>query len=287
MIDSHTHIFPPEIRSDRDSYLERDPAFRILYGSPRARLIGAGELIDQMDSSGIDCAVTFGFPWQDVDLMRRHNDYVGEAASRFKGRLLPFVCVNPVLPGAAFEVERCLAAGMKGAGEIACYDRSFGSDLSQYLLPIGSCCQSYDVPLMLHTNEEVGHQYPGKVMMPLKAMYEVVRSLPGTRFILAHWGGGLFFYELLKKEVREVLARVAYDTAASPFLYESAIYAIALRIVGPKRILFGSDYPLISPQRYFIEMEEGGLSESDMKWIKGDAAALWIGGQGAKESLIS
>ena len=71
-------------------------------------------------------------------------------------------------------------------------------------------------------------------------------------------------YELLKKETKQILSRVAYDTAASPFLYDPSIYAIAVQIVGARRILFGSDYPLIAPDRYFEEMEVAGLSDEEL-----------------------
>ena len=83
-------------------------------------------------------------------------------------------------------------------------------------------------------------------------------------------------YELLKKESREVLSRVAYDTAASPFLYDPAIYAVAVQIIGARRILFGSDYPLLSPDRYFEEMAAAGLTEEEQCWIKGRSASEWL-----------
>jgi predicted TIM-barrel fold metal-dependent hydrolase len=73
-----------------------------------------------------------------------------------------------------------------------------------------------------------------------------------------------------------VLSRVAYDTAASPFLYDPAIYSVAVQIIGARRILFGSDYPLISPERYFEEMAGAGLSQEDLAWIKGRSASQWL-----------
>jgi hypothetical protein len=233
-------------------------------------------LVEQMDRSGVDRSVIFGFPWSDPALMRRHNDYVGEAASRYPDRLLPFVCVNPLIPSAAEEVERCLALGMKGVGELAFYTETLHSGMVKVLEPIATSCREYGVPLMLHTNERVGHWYPGKAEASLKVIYELIRDLPHNRFILAHWGGGLFVYELLKREAREVLSQVAYDTAASPFLYDAKIYAVAAQIIGVKRILFGTDYPLIPPERYFKEMAEAGLSEEDLSWIRGRSASEWL-----------
>jgi predicted TIM-barrel fold metal-dependent hydrolase len=276
IIDCHTHIFPPFIRNDRKPFTEAEPAFQLLYSSPEAKLTGAAALIEQMDRSGVDLTVVFGFPWSNPEVMRRHNDYVGEAASRFPDRLLPFVCVDPRLSEAEGEVERCLANGMRGVGELAFYTDKLNSTIVESLAPIASCCLSHEVPIMLHANEPVGHKYPGKAETGLKALYELVRTFPENRFILAHWGGGLFVYELLKKEARAILSQVAYDTAASPFLYDPSIYTIAVQIIGARRILFGSDYPLIAPDRYFEEMEAAGLSEEELAWIKGRSTSRWL-----------
>ena len=86
----------------------------------------------------------------------------------------------------------------------------------------------------------------------------------------------MFFFNLLKKEVKESLKNVYFDTAASPFLYDPAIYRSAVQIVGAEKILFGSDYPLIKPRRYFEEMKSSGLPRSEMKRICGDNAARML-----------
>jgi predicted TIM-barrel fold metal-dependent hydrolase len=70
-------------------------------------------------------------------------------------------------------------------------------------------------------------------------------------------------------EVAKTMTNVYYDTAASPFLYSKKIYATISEIVGAKRILFGTDFPLLSPQRYFKELEASGLSEEDQRNILG------------------
>jgi len=90
--------------------------------------------------------------------------------------------------------------------------------------------------------------------------------------VLAHWGGGLFFFGLMKKEVKESLKNVYFDTAASPFLYDFEIYRIAAEIVGAEKILFGSDYPLLPPARYFSEMEEAALTRTQLDKIRGENA---------------
>jgi predicted TIM-barrel fold metal-dependent hydrolase len=77
----------------------------------------------------------------------------------------------------------------------------------------------------------------------------------------------------MKKQVKEVLANVWFDTAASPFLYEPHVYRVAGEIVGFDQILFGTDYPLLRPKRYFHEMEAAGLSGESVRKICGENAA--------------
>ena len=76
------------------------------------------------------------------------------------------------------------------------------------------------------------------------------------------------FYELMP-EVAKATSRVYYDTAASLFLYTSKVYSIAVQIIGADKILFGTDYPLIDPKRYFKQIEGSGLSGEDKGKIYG------------------
>jgi len=69
------------------------------------------------------------------------------------------------------------------------------------------------------------------------------------------------------------LKNVYFDTAASPFLYYSQIYQIAIQIIGKNKILFGSDFPLLKPDRYFKELEKAGLSKDEIESICGNNAA--------------
>ncbi len=130
---------------------------------------------------------------------------------------------------------------------------------------------------MIHTNEPVGHKYPGKTPITLNQIYRLVKTFPDNKIILAHWGGGIFFYALMKKEVKEILKNVWYDTAASPYLYSPDTYRIAGEIIGFEKILLGSDYPLLKPQRYYKEMTAAGLASDAMDRISGLNAAQLLG----------
>ena len=277
IIDFHTHIFPPRVRENRERFFDREPAFKLLYGVPGSRLCGAEELVGNMDDQGIDKSVVFGFPWYREDYFKANNDYVLEAVERYKGRLIGFVTAFPLAPGAEKELERCLKAGLSGIGELALYDEGLSEDIRDRFEPVSEIAQRFDVPILLHTNEPVGHAYPGKTAVTLNELYRFLRQYSDNRFVLAHWGGGIFFYYLMKREVKEVLGNTWFDTAASPFLYDKEVYTIAARILGPDRILFGSDFPLLKPGRYLEEMEKVRLSGDAVRKICGENAARLLG----------
>jgi predicted TIM-barrel fold metal-dependent hydrolase len=59
-------------------------------------------------------------------------------------------------------------------------------------------------------------------------------------------------------------------------LYDPSVYRLALELVGADKILFGSDFPLLPPARYFEEMKVAGLSQEEIAQICGsNAAALF------------
>ena len=273
IIDFHTHLFPPQFSGNRTSFFEGEPAFEAIYHSPQSKVIGVEELITSMDKEGVDKSVVFGFPWEKAENFRRHNDYIIESVEKYPDRLIGFCCFSPLSSTGPEEVNRCINSGISGVGELAVYASGLNAEVIEGLKEVMTICSNFDLPLLLHTNESVGHQYSGKAPMTLREIYMMIKTYPANRIVLAHWGGGLFFYALMKKEVREVLKNVWFDTAASPFLYTPEIYRVAGEIIGFDKILFGTDYPLIRPERYLKEMALAGLSPQNIDKVKGLNAA--------------
>jgi predicted TIM-barrel fold metal-dependent hydrolase len=274
IIDAHTHIFPGKIRKNREKYFADEPAFKKLYQSAKSRLIGAQEMLASMDDSQVDKAVVFGFPWKDSLLFKQHNDYISEAVNRYPQRFIGLGCFDPFSDGVALEARRCLQeGGLSGIGELAFYQSGIENSCLSRLEPVMEMCRNLDLPVMIHTNEPIGHSYPGKTPDTLAQIYQLIQTFPQNKIVLAHWGGGLFFFSLLKKEVKESLKNVYFDTAASPYLYDAAVYRLAIQLVGVRKILFGSDFPLLPPARYFDEMKAAGLSDKEILQICGKNTA--------------
>jgi hypothetical protein len=92
----------------------------------------------------------------------------------------------------------------------------------------------------------------------------------------AHMGGGLPFF-LQMPEVRKSLASIYFDTAAVALLYDDESVARAIELAGCDRLLFGSDYPLLSIRRQ-SERAITGLAEEIARAVcGGNAEALFWG----------
>ncbi len=273
IVDFHTHIFPQEIRRNRERYFPSEYTFELLYKSPKSKLIGAKELVTTMVEQGIDRSVVFGFPWKNSETFKMHNDYVIESIIRYPNQLIGFGCFDMFHSEVSVEAERCLDSGLSGIGELAFYESGIDEAALRKLDPVMEVCLKRDYPVLIHTNEPVGHNYPGKTANTLSQIYQLIRRFSDNTIVLAHWGGGIFFFNLMKKEVKESLRNVYFDIAASPFLYDPLVYRIAIQTIGAEKILFGSDFPLIIPARYFKEFEKVGLSKAEKESICGDNAA--------------
>jgi uncharacterized protein len=276
IIDFHTHIFHEKVQRDRSDFFAQEPEFKLLYESPKAAIIGVEDLIETMDEQNVELSVVFGFPWRNGDAAKENNDYIISAVEKYPDRLKGFVCFDVFWEGAADETERCLNQGLSGVGELAFYLSGIDEKAISLLEPIMEILRDNgNLPCMIHTNEPVGHQYPGKTPVTLGQIYNLAKAFPDNKLVLAHWGGGIFFYNIMKKDVKTVLKNVWFDTAASPFLYEPSIYKLAVDTGIIDKVLLGTDYPLLKPERYIKDIDASGISGIDKeKIIHGNAISI-------------
>ena len=271
IIDAHTHIFPPAFIARRAQLVERDHWFALLYANPRARMVTADDLLTSMDRAEVARSVTFGFAFRDQGLCDDCNAYVLESAARHPERLIPFAVASPLAGvGALRAARQAFEAGAQGLGELMPDGQGFTLADEAGLPALLGVAQEYGRPVMVHVSELLGHPYPGKgTQGPADAARLAARYSANT-FIFSHWGGGLPFYELMP-DMRRALSNAYYDSAASLYLYDDAIFALAAGW-SPKRVLFGSDYPLIAQERFLRRVRSAGLREPALRCFLGDNA---------------
>ncbi len=246
IIDAHVHFTPPELAANLQAFIAAEPYWGLLMGGPDSPQgwASAGRMIDDMDRAGVDRVILVGEYRRSAEACAGRNDVGIELGRRFSDRILPFAVIQPKAGKAALEeLKRCVDLGMRGVGELGPYGQGYRLDDPDFLRLVEACIR-YDLPVNLHVNEEVGAYYPGKATTPLVHYYRLAERYPELKLILAHWGGGLLFYEL-SAQARRVMRNVYYDTAASPLLFETPrIFAAALACISPRKILYATDYPL-------------------------------------------
>ena len=271
IIDVHAHVFPPEVRDDRDAYLQRDTTFRELYANPKARIASADELLASMDEAGVDKSVICGFAWSDAELCLEHTRYLLEEAAQSEGRLIPFCSVQPSDEKARDLLKRWAARGARGLGELRPQQQGYSLIDSEEADLLAWAADAYDLTLLFHASEPAGHVYPGKAGLPVEQLYRFIADFPGVTVIAAHWGGCLPFYALMP-EVSEKLDRTYFDTAATGLLYRPEIYKHAIDLVGADHILFGSDFPLVSQEQALQELRDAPIDDEARRLILGENA---------------
>jgi predicted TIM-barrel fold metal-dependent hydrolase len=123
----------------------------------------------------------------------------------------------------------------------------------------------------------VGHKYPGKAPIELSEIHSLVKRSGGCKLILAHFGGGLPFFASLKKEMRESLANVRFDTAAMPFIFDPAALRLGADLLGPESFLHGSDHPLLGTARYEKYLAAAKLTPEEISLVMGENAKNFLG----------
>jgi len=280
IIDFHTHVFPPEIKKNRNEYIERDPCFAILYSDPKAKIATADELIAGMDEAGVDISVILNIGWTTHELCVETNDYIIDSVSRYPRRLVGFCAVQPNSPkAAAAEIERCAGVGIKGVGEMRPDIQLFDLGDEMVMTPLVEVLKAHKLALLLHSSEPIGHDYPGKGIMTPDMLYPFITGFPDLTIVCAHWGGGLPFYALMP-EVKKAMGNVYFDSAASPFLYTPEVYRQVIKLVGADRVLFGSDYPLLAQSRLLKEIKALNLAEETKSLVLAGNALRLLGIEG-------
>ena len=275
LIDCHVHVYPPEVIREAAAIGEKEPYFALLSGGKVHKWATTEDVISAMDRDGVDVSWIFGFAFKDPGLCALCNDYVIEAIRRHPERLKGLAVVNPLAPGMEKEVFRCKENGLSGVGELFPGGQGFDiSDEAQTRKLVGAASEA-GMFLLFHTAEPVGHDYPGKGSTGPAEAAEFCANHPEQRVVFAHFGGGLWMYELMP-EMKKVLSNAYYDTAAWPWLYEPALIRAISSSGVIDKILYGSDFPILSYGRYERILSASSLSDEERDKILSNNAKRFV-----------
>lgn len=249
ILDAHIHAYPPELFADARAWGEsnQEPWFTACVApSDRPSIQGwadVDQLIRDMDQADVEQVVLLGWYWENQSTCEWQNQWFTKWRTAHPDRIQAFATVKPDAGQRGLDdVKRCLDAGFSGIGELLPQVQDF-SLADENFARLVALATSAQVPINLHVTDPLLPPGPGTIATPLEDYLRMAQQFPQANFILAHWGGGLPFFELSPR-VKKHLRNVYYDTAASPLLYDKAVFRRVIDIIGADRILYGSDYPL-------------------------------------------
>ncbi|HEY7062053.1 MAG TPA: amidohydrolase family protein [Chloroflexota bacterium] len=184
------------------------------------------------------------------------NDYVAEVMRRFPDVLIGWASVDPWQGRAAIqELERAVGdLGLRGLKMHPITQAFFPDD--QRFYPLWAKAQELGIPVIFHTGHTgVGAGAPGGTGLKLKHarpihLDDVAADFPNLTIIGAHpswpWQDEMLSVALHK-------ANVYFDLSGwSPKYFSPSLIQYANTLLQNK-VLFGSDFPVISPERWLSD----------------------------------
>ena len=185
------------------------------------------------------------------------NDYVAEIVGKYHDRFIGFASVDPWKGEAAVqELERSITdLGLKGLKLHPIHQAFFPNDTRFY--PLYQACSELGAPVLFHTGfAAAGAGMPGggglklKYAAPIPGIDDVAADFPDLTIIMAHPS-----WPWVEEQIAVALHKpnVFLDLSGwSPkYIPEILIREASTRL--SDKVLFGSDFPYLSPDRWLRE----------------------------------
>lgn len=280
MIDAHIHCFPDEPFSKSQLWAKahQEQHWLNLVSPKNKRTLqtwnSKEKTLEVMAESKIDQVILLGWYWEHPSTCVWHNKLMASWLSSAPERFIAFASIYPNTEIIS-QLEFAKSLGFRGVGELHPSIQKFSENKKDWFRMAEWCVQE-SWPLNIHVTESLNLPHSGYQKTPFNSYLELAMAFPELKIILAHWGGGIPFFEQNPK-LKPLLKNTYYDTAASPLLYDISIFKNVLSMVGVEKIVFGSDYPLkLYPkktnqahiQTFIKDIEDNaGLSEEDLESI--------------------
>jgi hypothetical protein len=273
-IDIHTHVPNPP---GSGSSASQQQMSRYFGTDQRGTIEQMYEMYVELDIFavifGVDAETTSGSPYAG-------NDYTADIVKRYPDRFMGFASVDPHKGKAAvIEMERSVKElGLRGLKLHPISQAFFPNDTRFY--PLWQKCAELGVPVLFHSGQTaVGAGLPGggglkiKYAQPIH-MDDVAADFPALNIIMAHpgvpWQEEQLSIALHKPNVYIDLS------GWSPKYFRPILVQYANSLLQNK-VLFGSDFPALTPQRWLGDFEGLELKPEVRQKILLENAAKLLG----------
>ena len=187
--------------------------------------------------------------------MHEGNRLLYEEMKRFPDRILGYATLHSTRFGseALEELDRCRHDyGMRGLKVYSTPDMSIAEPA---MLPVLEKCVELDFPILAHTT-------------PQECEY-LLGAVPEAKLVMAHAGGQPFAKGDWNRAIMaaERFENLYLDTASSTI--DTGFLEACVAALGARRIVFGTDTPLLDPWAQLTKIRQTRLARADLDLILG------------------
>lgn len=217
--------------------------------------VDAGMLVEIADEMGFDkiCCTDLTALFYD---MHEGNRLLHEEMRRYPDRIIGYASLHSTRFGdeALEEIDRCRQEyGMSG---LKIYSTPEMSIAEPAMIPILEKCVDYGMPILSHTT-------------PAECEY-LMAAVPECKLMMAHAGGQPYAKGDWNRAIMAArkFPNLYLETASSTI--DTGFLEAAVAALGPEKIIFGTDTPLLDPYTQLAKIAESKISD--------EARALIMGG---------
>lgn len=249
IIDIHTHIFPEKIAK------KASHAVGVFYDIPMRHDGSVGTALKELDRAGIGRFAAHSVATTPAQV-KSINRFILETRDLHPERVIPFAALHPDAEDIPGIVAEAIAGGFKGI-KIHPDIQGFQIDSEKSLRMLSEV--EGKLPVLIHTGDR-RYDFSGP-----ERMIRVLDALPNITVICAHLGG----YGQWEDAARLLPGRenVYIDTSSSLYAVPAKRAAEIIRQFGVERTLFGTDYPMWSPEEEVRRLEHLPLTDGEKELI--------------------
>lgn len=236
-IDIHVHPICPEV-------LAVSPPNFWPQHSCELNALTMQTLVEQMDVAGVTMAVLLALDVERTRGFSISNELVAHLIHQYQGRFLGFASVDPRKADAPLELKHAIATlKLSGLKLHPCLQEFYPNDKAAY--PVYEEAQALGVPILFHTGQDlVGGRL--KFGRPLY-LDDVALDFPQLTIIAAHYGWP-WVEEAISLALRH--QNVYLDLSGwSPLHFPDSLLKLGSTRLD-RKLLFGTDYPVIRPSNW-------------------------------------
>ena len=216
------------------------------------------EMLQEYSNSGVEALVLFAWDAETTSHRPRvSNEFVANAADKYPENIVGFASVDPHKESAVKDLQYAVGElklrGLKLHPQVQAFEPN---DRAYY--PLYAKCVELGIPVTFHTGSTywgAGLEGGGGIKLRFSdpmLLDDVAADFPELKLIMAHPGWPWQDEQLAIAMHKE---NVYIDLSGwSPKYFQPLLVTYMTRMI-PHKFLFGTDYPMLSPQRWLQDFE--------------------------------